>query len=238
MHRPGHEWGIWVMWRAQPRWTIADGAGRIAESLRLLHAAIPEHTAAFKIGPGRRPGHAVDDPELAEQLAPALRASRNTNLFAASEPLGDASILLFPIERAGFHVTFQQVVTGAGWHEGFFQIQFDASAGHLLAERAAGLPDLIARLGQLWQADNAWLDFVHVRQEWNRWTYERPVFSWASWLSHDYAIVDIGGLDLTVVELGGGVLITLNVEPAMMADPEADAGRHLVEELARRSIRR
>jgi hypothetical protein len=227
-------WRLWIAWRARSDWTIADGSERLSQSLQLIHAVFSEHTAAFRLGSEWASEIKVDDPQAPLALASMLRASRNTNLFSG-EIMGDAGAVLFPVGPAGFHVNVQQVATGAGWHEAWFQIECDESRKPLLAQHMAQLPILIARLCEVWEADNGWLDLTHVRQEWNKWTGTSPVFSWATWLSPRFATVDTTGLDVDVTEIGGGRLIVLRANVLDMMDPSQETGKHTIQELAQRT---
>ena len=48
----------------------------------------------------------------------------------------------------------------------------------------------------VWGAGNGWVDMAHVRQKWNHWLADSPLYGWASWLAPGFATVDVTGLDV------------------------------------------
>ncbi len=229
-------WDVRVDWQARSDWTLLDGAQRIAESLRRVHRAFPENADGVRTSAsGKRP-YPITDPELAKRLIPRLRRSRNPNMFSDSELFGDAGITLLPARPDGPSFHCQQVATGAGWDEGEFQVRVKQPAAHALSERPDDVTSLMADLAAVWEARNAWIDMVHVRQEWNQWKRGCPLYGWATWLHPTYATVDTSGLDIDAREVHGGVLITLRVDPEAMDNPDGDTGRAVIQELARRTV--
>lgn len=224
-------WAIWISWRARADWTVDDAARRLVASLRLLHEVFGEPAARFKVG-GRPLG--VDDPDLLDLVAGALRPARDSRSFPG-DTLGDAGLLVFPAGHSGYHVNVQQIFTARGGHEAWFRMEADETAIPLLSRHSGELPGLIARLGALWSADSGWLDLVHVRQEWNRWTGFNPVASWATWLSPDYDDLDLSGAGADITRVPeGGRLIVLRVALEDVADPGNEAARDAVQRLAAR----
>jgi hypothetical protein len=231
------KWAIWVDWPARSDWLLVDGAQRLARALRLVHRTIPEGTERFTVGTSNRASYDVADPELTDRLAPALRRTRNTNLFRGTDLLGDANVMMFPDPPAGLAVVLSQVATGAGWHEGRCRVDFWPEHVRLLTERGADIAALVAELGAIFEARNAWVDMAHVRLAWNRWKDDCPVYGWATWLHPQYATVDTAGLDVDATEAaGGGRLIVLRSDPLAMADPDAHVGESTIRELARRTV--
>jgi len=225
-------WDIWAEWEASGELTLTAGAERIAACLRLVHALFPAETATFTIGSSAKNVVAVDDPALAERLVPRLKASRNKNIFGKDDDrFGDASILLFPTGPFGLSVHAEQVGIGA---TGRFELHTQGEYAALLATNPDAVATLVGDLAGALDARNAWVDMAHVRQEWNQWSGENPVYGWATWLRPAFATVDTVGLDVDTRPAGDGTLITLRADPVAMA--RGEAGRDAIRQLARRTV--
>ncbi|WP_433224387.1 hypothetical protein ACQP00_17765 [Dactylosporangium sp. CS-047395] len=110
----------------------------------------------------------------------------------------------------------------------------------VLEEHLPAVAGLVAELGRAWEADYAWIDLVHVREEWNRPEPGAPVFSLATWLRTTAARTDTDGLDVDVTDTGDGRLIVLRLPPAAVGNDEdgtVSGGRALVQALAANTVR-
>ena len=226
-----------VGWASRSDWTVADGAERIAKSLRLVHDVWPETTEAFKTSRSAKQAFSVDDPDLAKRLAPAVRATRNRNIFKDSELFGDATLRPAPAGGGPMSMSFGQVATGSRWIRGTATVRVDAPLTAALVERPSAVLDLLTGLAEVWQARNAWFDTSRVRQEWSCWTGDSPVYSWATWLHSGWATVDTDGLDVDTCEVAGGKLVVLRVDPvAVLGDETREVGKDVIRQLAVRTI--
>jgi hypothetical protein len=229
-------WGIQVHWQPRAEWTLADGGERLARALRAVATAFPDRLDTVRLGDRKKPT-TVADPGLGRALVPLLRASRNKNLFADNDLLGDATLTVLPEPYQGLGITFAQFATTFRYHESFFRVEARFGHDDLLVADPPRLVALIDELASILSARNAWLDMVHVRQEWNRWHTDCPVYGWATWLHPDWATVDTTGLDVEErAGSGGGRLLVLPVDVAAMADPSGTTGRDTIRELARRTV--
>jgi hypothetical protein len=229
-------WSIQVRWQAHGDWLLPEGAGRLARALGQIGAALPGRFGAVRLEENGEPVP-VDDPGLAGRLVPLLRASRNASLFGGTDLLGDASVTATPVPYTGLYAAYSQVVTGSGNQTSRFEMRVRSGHDDLLSAEPETLVSLIDGLAESLEARNAWLDFAHVRHDWNRSHSECPVYGWATWLHPGYATVDTTGLDVAERPgSGGGRLLVLPVGPAAMADPAGTAGRDTVRELARRTV--
>jgi hypothetical protein len=229
-------WSIQVRWRARDDWRLADGASRVARAVGEVRAAFPGQFDTVKLRQRGEPGPA-DDPGLADRLAPVLKASRNRVMFAGTDLLGDAAVTVTPVPFSGMAADFSQSVTGAGPHDSRFEMRAEFGHGNLLTADPERLVSLVDTLAVILEARNSWVDFPHVRRDWNRSHSECPVYGWATWLHPGFATVDTTGLD--VVERagsGGGRLLLLPVDPAEMGNPGGTVGRETIVELARRTV--
>jgi hypothetical protein len=236
-------WAIWAEWPAGPELTLAAGATRIAECLKLIRSAIPHNTEAFKIGDRGKRVLPVDDPALADHLVPGLKASRNRDIFTKNSlEFGDASVLLFPTGPFGLSVQCQQFAGGtntpdlANYYEGRFELRAQGEYARVLADDADTVSNLVADLAAVLDARNAWVDMTHVRQDWNQWKRDCPVYGWATWLHPGFATVDTAGLDVDTRPAGDGTRITLRVDPVAMADDTGTVGKTTIRELALRTV--
>ncbi len=226
-----------VSWAARSDWTVVDGAERIARSLRLVHEVWPDGTDAFKTGPTAKQAISVDDPDLAQRLAPALKATRNRNLFKEDDLFGDATLRPAPVGGGPLSVSFGQVATANRWAEGTAVVRVGAPLTAALAERPTAVLDLLTGLAGVWQARNAWFDTARIRQDWSCWTGDSPVYSWATWLHSGWATVDTDGVDVDTSDVAGGKLIVLRVDPvAVLGDKTREVGKDLIRQLAARTV--
>jgi hypothetical protein len=237
MTDPRLRWGIHVRWQARADWSLADGADRIAGAMRALAAGYPGHFDRVEIG-DETAATDVGGEDFIAELVERLRASRNRNLWSPSDDqLGDAAVSLLPSPWEGIGLAFDQVVTGAGWHDSSFQLRLPQARWALFTDDPARVVALIDELATIFEARNAWWDMVHVRQDWNRWHSDCPVYGWATWLHPDWATVDTTGLRVDDRPgSGGGRLLVLPEDPLAMADPDGTVGRDTIRELARRTV--
>ena len=230
-------WDLRVAWAARPDWSLADGADRLAQSMRAIHRVVPEESTGYRAGSSAKlPVLGIDDPGTPEALVKVLRATRNKNLFKAGDDrFGDAHKLFFAAGKDRFTVKVDQVATGAGWATGNFILGYEYSDGPLLAQDPDAVTGLMVELAEIWEARNAWVDMIHVRK-WQRWSEKLPVFGWATWLDPAFGTVDTAGLEVTATSAGRGQLIVLSgIDPAAMADPDGTAGRAEILQLAART---
>src|SRR3954469_22684868 len=209
---PLRDLSIWVAWPARSDWTVTDGAERIARSLRLVHQTWPDGTDAFKTSLSAKQAFPLDDPDLARRIAPALTSSRNRSLFGDTDLFGDGHLAPAPAQRIPLSTNFGQVTVGDRWADGKAVVRTSPPLTEALTDRPQPVYDLIAGLGDIWEAGNAWIDMVHVRQQWNCWDGHNPVFGYATWLHPRLATVDTDGLDVDVTDVAGGQLIVLRVD--------------------------
>ena len=191
-------WELRLQWPARPDWTTRDAATRIIGSVRLIQQAFPGLFDTFTIN-DRKPELTVDDPAVLTRLARSIAASRNPNLFRGTDSFGDGSISLYPPGPFRASIRCGQVAIGAAdgvgvdWRSGEFALRFHGPAGDRLT---AAVPRLLAEVCGVWGAGNGWVDMAHVRQKWNHWLADAPLYGWASWLAPSFATVDVTGLDV------------------------------------------
>ncbi len=227
-------WAVWVEWPAPSDWTTRDAASRLVESVRLTGDTFPGLIPGFRIK-NSGPVWTVDQPGVVDRIAGALTGRRTA---LDGELFADASLHLYPDAPDRLTINLDQL--GAGHdYSGRLTVRFyrPTGSGPYLTRDPGAVAELTAKLATVWGARNAWVDFVHVRQEWNRWKEGFPVYGWATWLHPAFATVDPSGLEVdTGSTPDGGVLLTLRVDPAAMADPDATTGRATIEELVRRTV--
>ncbi|MER7281610.1 hypothetical protein ABT369_44950 [Dactylosporangium sp. NPDC000244] len=220
-----YRWEIWTDGPSRLS-TAAEGAGRLLETMRALAAVFPGEadTVRMTAGGGQLP---VADDATAEGLREALAASGNTGV----EVLG--------LGRGRLWITWRDPDPGRAGARAELRIGTKPLMNPALEERLPGVAALVAEAGRIWAADYAWIDLVHVRQDWNHWRRGLPVFSLATWLRDTAARVDTAGLDVDTTDVGGGRLVTLRVPPAAVGNDEDGAvsgGRALVRALAARTV--
>jgi hypothetical protein len=226
-------WGIWVEWPGRADWTARAGAARLVQSVRLINATFPGLVDEFTVRMAKK-RWSVDTPGVVDRLAGALVGRPK----AADEDLfGDVNTLLFPVGPDRLSISCDQTGTDPVRARGRLDLDFYRPSGEYLTGDPAAVARLVAELCQVWEARNGWVDMVHVRQEWNRWTENYPVYGWATWLHPRYAMVDASGLDVDVTGTpDGGQLLVVRVDPAAMADPNGNTGRDVIRALIDRTV--
>jgi hypothetical protein len=218
------DWGLWLEWSGHAEWTVRQAAERLVETIRLTVAAYPGSLASFTIGDKSKVRWSIDSPGLADRLVQGLTGTTDDSPFVHS------AVRVWPVGGPRVSVKLQQFGGDQDEFPGRLRLDFSTPL-------AAAGAELTARLGVLWTARNAWVDFVHVRQEWNHWRSGLPVYGWATWLHPSFATVETTGLDVDVTTTeDGGSLITLRVDPAAMADDEQAVGKETILALARRTV--
>jgi hypothetical protein len=232
-----YKWGMWVDWAADPELSLAEGADRLAASLRSVdHNLMPTNGGwATDAGQAHLPS---DGPGFVDELAARLARSRTKATVAAPDGFADASLALLPQAGGGVRGSVRQGVTWAAepvFLEGAFQLEFGRYDPFPLASLVDAAVRTLTEVAGVWHARNAWIDMVHVRQKWNHWEHGVPVFGWATWLDPAYATVDTAGLDVSTSTVDRRRLIVLRTDPDATGDSSRTVGRDTIWALSRRT---
>jgi hypothetical protein len=192
---------------------------------------VPDEAATVRTEAGG-PSFPVDD-NVEAVLRPLLAASRGQGWDG--DLLGDARVAALALGRSRLWVTCRQPAADQPDARGELRIGVKPLMNPALEERLHEVANLVADVGGTWDADSAWIDMVHVRQDWNRWQRGLPVYGLATWLRAGGATVDPTGLDVDVTSTDDGELIVLRVPPAEVGAGMSDAARAIVRELAART---
>jgi len=232
-----YKWGIWVDWAADPELSLAEGAERLATSLRSVDRNLMPTNEGWATDAGQTPLRS-DDAGFVRELARRLAGSRTAATTAAPDGFADASLALLPQAGSGVRGRIRQGVTWSAepvFRTGEFQLDFGRFDPFPLASLADPAVRTLTEVARAWRARNAWIDMVHVRQKWNHWEHGVPVFGWATWLDPGYASVDTAGLDVSSSIVDGSQLIVLRTDPDATGDASQTAGRDTIWALARRT---
>jgi hypothetical protein len=226
-------WAIWVEWPGRADWTTREGAVRLVESVRLVNVAFPGVLDKFRVRLEDQWWEA-DTPGVVDRVAGALVGRQ---VPVDGDMFHDVHALLQPTGPAGASIECDQSGTDPVRSQGMLRLRFGKPSHELLTKNPMVAAGLIAELCRVWGARNGWLDMVHVRQEWNYWQQNCPLFGWATWLHPRYATVDAGGLDVDASGTpDGGRLLVLRVDPAEMADRRRNVGRDVIRALIARTV--
>ncbi|MEU5725650.1 hypothetical protein [Micromonospora sp. NPDC047738] len=230
-----YEWQIWTDGPAREDWPLEKAAACLAASLRRITRTLPSDAGAFQAG-ADGPPFSVNDPDLPRHLVPQLAASRDRSRYGGGDLLGNARILLQPVGPGLLWLDWSQPAAELPTSRANLRVTVTARLGPILDERLGEVAALVADLGRIWEADQAWVDMVHVRQEWNRWRRGLPVFGVVTWFRTGGATVDTSGLDVDTVDTDDGRLIVLRAAPADVEADTSAAARATVRELTRRTV--
>jgi hypothetical protein len=226
-------WSIRVEWPGRADWSAREGAARLVESVRRVGTAFPGLVDGFTVQEDPEQW-TVDSPGVVDRVAGALTGQATAGPQARFD---DVHALLAPVGPDRMTIGCDQTGPDPVHGRGQLIVDFYRPSAEYLTAYPDRVAQLVAELCGGWQARNGWVDFVHVRRDWNEWREGLPVYGWATWLHPRFATVDPGGLDVTATATGdGGQLLVVNVEPAAMADRDGDAGRDVIGALVDRTV--
>jgi hypothetical protein len=225
-------WDVWTDWVGHASWTLGHASERVVETLQLISTAFPGSLDSFTVGRNSKVEWTVDKPGLAERFARGM-----ADQWAGGDSFVDRTLHIYSRQTRGVTVWLHQPGGELDNSVGRLKLEFYPASWDRLVEDPPTVAGVTARLGALWEARNSWVDFVHVRQEWNQWKSSCPVYGWATWLHPRFATVDTAGLDVDVTGTeDSGSLIVLQVDPVAMADDDQIVGKQTIQELARRTV--
>ncbi|HEY7223934.1 MAG TPA: hypothetical protein VH561_10145 [Micromonosporaceae bacterium] len=232
-----YPWAIWAEWAGDPELTLAEGADRLVATFRSVERNLLPDNRSWHVSGGKA-DLANDDPEFVAKLTRRLARSRTPAMVAAADRFADASLSVSPRSPGGPWGSLLQGVSKPGdlhFHDGWFRLEFSGGGALRLGVLTEQALRVLADIARAWQARNAWIDMVHVRQQWNQWDNGLPVFGWATWLHPSFATVDTDGLDVETSIVDGCPLVVLRTDPDATADRAQAAGRDVIWRLAERT---